>query len=204
MMDLEPLTQTTQDRDRVLDRGLVDHHRLKAALQCGVLFDMPAVLLKRGSADAVQLAAGEHRLEHVAGIHRTFRRAGADHRVQLVDEQQDSSFARLDLMKHGLQPFLELAPVLGAGDKRSHVQREDRPVLAPLRHVAPQAPLSQALDDRRLANARVAHQDRIVFCLAGQDLDDASDLRVPPDHGIELAAASFGHQVTAILLQGLV
>ena len=81
--------QAAQDRDRVLDRRLIDQHRLEAALQGGVLLDVLAVLVERGRADAVQLAAGQHRLEQVAGVHRAFGLAGADDGVQLVDEQDD-------------------------------------------------------------------------------------------------------------------
>ena len=76
-------------RDGVLDRRLIDHDRLEAALQGGVLLDVLAVLVERGGADAVQLAAGQHRLEQVAGVHRPFGLAGADDGVQLVDEQDD-------------------------------------------------------------------------------------------------------------------
>ena len=42
-----------------------------------------------GGADAVQLAARERRLEHVAGVHGALGGAGADDGVQLVDEQDD-------------------------------------------------------------------------------------------------------------------
>ena len=75
-------------------RRLVDDHRLEAPLERGVLLDVLAVLVQRGRADAVQLAAGEHRLEHVAGVHRALGRAGADDGVQLVDEQQDPALGR--------------------------------------------------------------------------------------------------------------
>ena len=92
---LEPLAQAAQDRDRVLDRGLVDEHRLEAAFEGGVLLDVLAVLVEGGRADHVQLAAGEHRLEHVAGVHRAFGGAGADDGVQLVDEEQDAALGRL-------------------------------------------------------------------------------------------------------------
>ena len=171
MVHLEALAQAAQDRDRVLDRRLVDQHRLEAALERGVLLDVPAVLVERGRADAVQLAAREHRLEHVAGVHRALGRAGADDRVQLVDEQQDPALAGLDLLQHRLQPLLELAAVLRAGDQRAHVEREDRLVLEPLGHVAADDPLREALDDRGLADARVADQHRVVLRLARQDLD---------------------------------
>ena len=59
---LVPLFQAAQDRDGVLHRGLLHHHRLETALQSGVLLDIFAVLVQRGGADAVQLAAGQHGL----------------------------------------------------------------------------------------------------------------------------------------------
>ena len=83
------LAQTAQDGNRVLDGRLLDDDRLEAALQRGVLLDVLAVLVEGRGADAVQLAARQHRLEQVAGIHRAFCRAGADDGVQLVDEQND-------------------------------------------------------------------------------------------------------------------
>ena len=189
MVDLEALAQPAQDRDRVLDGRLVDEHRLEAALERGVLLDVLAVLVERGRADAVQLAAGEHRLEHVAGVHRALRGAGADDRVQLVDEQEDPTFGGLDLLQYRLESLLELAPVLGAGDERAHVEREDRLVLQPLGHVAADDPLREPLDDRRLADARVADQHGVVLRLAREDLDHAADLAVAADHRIELPGA---------------
>ena len=84
---LEALAQAAQDRDGVLDRRLVDQHRLEAPLQRGVLLDVLAVLVEGRRADHVQLAAGQHRLQHVAGVHRALGRAGADDGVQLVDER---------------------------------------------------------------------------------------------------------------------
>ena len=91
------LLQATQNRNRVFDRGLIDQHFLETALERSILFDVLAVLVERGRTDTVQLAARQRRLQHVAGIHRAFGLAGADHRVQFVDEQDDllpSCFAR--------------------------------------------------------------------------------------------------------------
>ena len=84
------LLQAAQDRDRVFDRRLVDQHFLEAPLQRRVLLDVLAIFVERGRADAMQLAARERGLEHVARVHRAFGLAGADHRVQLVDEQDDA------------------------------------------------------------------------------------------------------------------
>ena len=93
VMDLVALAQAAQDADRVLDGRLADHDRLEAPLERGVLLDVLAVLVERGRADGVQLAAREHRLEHVGGVHRPFGGAGADDGVELVDEQDDLPLA---------------------------------------------------------------------------------------------------------------
>ena len=121
------LLDAAQDPDGVLDARLADEHLLEPALQRGVLLDALAVLVQRGGADHAQLAAGQHRLEHVAGVHRRVAaRAGADHGVQLVDERDDLAVAALDLVQDGLEPLLELAAVLRPGDHRAEVQRDQR------------------------------------------------------------------------------
>ena len=74
VMDLVPLAQPAQDRDRLLDRRLVDEDRLEAPLERRVLLDVLAVLVERRRADRVELAAGEHRLQQVRGVHRALRR----------------------------------------------------------------------------------------------------------------------------------
>ena len=202
--DLEALAEPTQDREGVLLVGLVDDDRLEAALERCVLLDVRAVLVERGRADHVQLAAGEQGLEHVAGVHRPLGGAGADDGVQLVDEQQDVALGALHLVEHGLQPLLELAAVLRAGDERAHVQGEDGLVPQALGHVAVGDPLGQALDDRGLADPGLADQDRVVLALARQDLDGPADLRIPADHRLELAGRRCRDEVAAVLVQRLV
>ena len=94
---LVALLQPAQDRDRVRDRRLADEDRLEAPLERGVLLDVLAVLVERRRADRAQLAAREHRLEQVRGVDGALRRAGADDRVQLVDEEDDLALGVLDL-----------------------------------------------------------------------------------------------------------
>ena len=121
-MDLITLLQAAQDRDRVLKVRLVDHDLLEATLERGILFDVLAILGQRGRADAVQFAAGERRLEHVARVHRALGLAGADQRVDLVDEQDDAAFLLGQIRKHALEAVLELAAVFGAGDHGGQVE----------------------------------------------------------------------------------
>ena len=89
VVDLVALLQAAQDRDGVLDARLLHQHRLEPPLEGGVLLDVLAVLVERGGADRAELAAREHRLQHVAGVHGALGGAGADDRVQLVDERDD-------------------------------------------------------------------------------------------------------------------
>ena len=191
-MDLVALAQAAQDRDRLLDGRLVDEDRLEAALEGGVLLDVLAVLVERRRADRVELAAGEHRLEQVRGVHRAFGRAGADDRVQLVDEQDDLALGVLDLLEDGLEALLELAAELGPGDERAEVERDDALVLEALGDVAADDALGEALGDGGLADARLADEHRVVLRPARQDLDDAPDLLVAADDRVELAGPRLG------------
>ena len=187
----------------VLDRRLADVHLLEAALERGVLLDVLAVLVERRGADHAQLAAGEHRLDHVAGVHRALGRAGADDRVQLVDERDHLAGGVGDLLEHGLQPLLELAAVLGAGEHRADVEGDQALVLEALGHVAVGDAPGEALDDGGLADAGLADQHRVVLRAPRQHLDDAADLVVAADDRIDLAVAGPGGEVLAVLLERL-
>ena len=89
--------------------------------------------------------------------------------------------------QHGLQALLELAAILGAGDQRAHVERQQLLVLEALGHVALDDALRQAFGDGGLADAGLADQDGIVLGAAGEHLDGAADLLVAADDGIDLA-----------------
>ncbi len=92
---------------------------------------------------------------------RRLRRPSADDRVQLVDEEDRSGSSEfLDLGRRtGLQPLLEVAPVLCAGEKRTQVERPDA-------DVDPSCPsgtsrrddqaASAPFSDRRLADAGIS------------------------------------------------
>ncbi len=123
VVDLVAFLQAAQDSDGRLDRRLVDQHLLESPLERSILLDVLAIFVERGRADAVQLAAGERGLQHVAGIDRAFRLAGADHGVQLVDEDDRPALVGGDILEHGFEALLELAAILGAREKLCHIER---------------------------------------------------------------------------------
>ena len=128
--------------------------------------------------------------------------AGAHHRVQFVDEEHDVAGAG-DFLQDGLEPLLEFAAELGAGHQRAHVQGDDAAILEALGHVAVDDPQGQALDDGRLAHARLADQHGVVLGTPREDLDHAADFLIAADHRVELSLPGPLDQVDAIALQGL-
>ena len=85
------------------------------------LLDALAVLVVGRRADHAQLATRQRRLEQVGRVERALGVAGADQRVQLVDEQDDLALGGLRLGDHRLESLFELAAELGAGNQQTHV-----------------------------------------------------------------------------------
>ena len=204
MEHLVPLFQAAQDGDGVFHGRLIHLNRLEAALQSGVFLDILAVLVQRGRADAVQLAAGQHGFQQIAGVHCAVGLAGTHDGVQLINEEDDLALALLHLIQDALQTLLELAAVLCASHQSTHVQAQHGAVFQVLRHIAPDDPLGQTLGDGRLADARLTDEAGVVLRLAGQDADDISNFLVTANDGVQLLLAGQVNEVLTILLQGIV
>jgi hypothetical protein len=78
VVDLVALPEAAEDGDRC-PRTLGGSTRTcwKRRSSAAILLDVLAVLVERGGADAVKLAARQHGLEEVAGVHRALGLAGA-------------------------------------------------------------------------------------------------------------------------------
>ena len=204
VMLLVAVLEAAQDRDRVLNVRLGDEDRLEPPRQRRVLLDVLLVLVERRRADAVQLAARQRRFEQVRGVHGAVRLAGTDQRVHLVDEEDDVAARSRHLPQDRLEPLLELAAVLRAGDERTHVEGEQLLVGQALRHVAVDDAQRETFDDRGLADTGLADQHRVVFGAAGEHLDGAADLLVAADHRIELAVARRLGEVAGVFLERVI
>ena len=201
--DLVLLLEATQDRDGVLDGRLAHHNGLETTGERRVLLDVLAVFVERSRADRMQVATGERRLEDVAGVHGALGGTRAHDGVELIDEQDDLAFRFLHFLEHGLQAVLELTTVLGAGDQRAHVELDEVAVAQGARHVAGHDTLGDALDDGRLADARLADEHGVVLGATGQDLDGTTNLVGTADDRVELAGAGKIADVASVLLQRL-
>ena len=196
-----PIAEATEDLDRVRGRRGFDEHFLEPASEGRILLDVLAVLVERGGPDALDFAAGQGRLEHVRGVDRPFRTAGADERVELVDEQ-DRVLRPADFVHHRLDALFELAAVLRAGDHHRQVEHHDAAIEQQLGHVAFDDALGEAFDDGRLADARFAEQHRVVLGAAAEDLDGPLDFVLAADDGVELLLASKLGEVAAEAIEG--
>ena len=204
VVDLEAFLEAAQNRDGVLDARRLYEHRLETPLERRVFLYILAVLFERRRADAVQLAAREQRLQHVARVERAVGLSGSDYRVQLVYEEDDASVALLDFVEHCFEPFLELAAELRACDERAHVEREDDAVLEVLRHVAAHDSHRKPFGYSRLADARLAYQHGVVLRLAAQYAYRAANLLVASDDRVELVLARGLHEVAPVFFKRVV
>ena len=166
MVNFIALLEAPQNGNGVFHRGLGHQHLLEPALKGGVFFNVAAVFIQGGGADAAQLSAGQHGLEQVAGIHGSASGASPHHGVDLVNEQHNLIFPRRDLLEHGLEAFLKLTAILGSSDQRTHVQGNETPVLQRRRHVAVDNALGQGFHNGGLAHTRLADQHGVVLCAA--------------------------------------
>ena len=164
---------------------------------------MLAVFLVGGRAHAADGARGQRRLEQVGRIHRAAGSgAGADHGVDLIDEQ-DGVRMRFQFLQHLLQPLLEIAAVAGTRQQRAHVEREHGGRRQHFRHFAVDDAFGQPFGDRGLADPGFADEQRVVLLPAAQHLDRAVDLGIASDHRIDLAVARLLVEIDAIGLERL-
>jgi hypothetical protein len=193
--------EALEDVHRLLHRGLDHVHLLEAARQRRVFLEDATVLGEGGGADALELAAGQRRLEQVGRVQRAARgRTGTDQGVDLVDEQDGVGLV-LERLEHALEALLEVAAVLGAGQQRAHVERIHVGLGQDLGHVLLGDAPGQALGNGGLAHAGLAHQQRVVLAAAAQDLDHALDLVLAADQRVDLAVLGGLVEVLGELLQ---
>ena len=195
-MFLVAVLDPAKNLDRLLDRRLFNHDRLEATLKCRISLDVLAIVIQRRRADRLELAACEGWLEDVGRVDGAFGSAGAYEHVQLVDKQHAVARA-LDLFHDLLQALLELAAILGASDQGANVERQQSLALQRFGHITRGDVLSQALDDRRLAHAGLADQDRVVLGSAGKNLHHSLDFFRAANHRIQRSRSRRSRKIKA-------
>ena len=108
--------------------------------------------------------------------------------MDLVDEQ-DGLRPGAERVGHRLETLLEIAAEPRAGEERAGVEREHLGVLQRAPHIVGQEPRGEAFGHRRLADAGVADEHRIVLAAPAQHFECALQLVGAADERIEQAAA---------------
>ena len=100
--------------------------------------------------------------------------------------------------QHALQPLLEIAAEARAGQQRAHVERVDLRVLQRRRHLALVDLQRQPLGERRLADAGLADEDRVVLAPPAEHVRRARQLLLAADQRIDLALGGARHQIGGV------
>ena len=166
-----------------------------------VFLDVFAKFVERRCADALKLAARERRLDDIARVDGAFGSTRPDERVELVDKEDDLTGSATDLVHDALHALFELAAVLRPRNQTGEVERDHAPVAQRLRDVALDDALRQAFGDRRLADAGLADEGRVVFGATRENLNDALDFVRAPDDRVELVLASQRREVAAVRVE---
>ena len=192
-----------QDLDRIRHGRFGHVNLLEAPHQGAVFFEILAIFLVSGRADAAQNTRRQSRLEQVGGIHGAARGgARADHGVDFVNEQ-NSALDAFQLFHNGLEPFFEIAAIAGARNQRTHVERIDDGAAQDFGHFIIDNLARQAFGDGGLADTRITHEQRIVLLAAAKNLNGAVHFGGAADQRIHPARLGFLIQVDAIGFQRL-
>ena len=179
-------TKSLKNLHRLGVRGLVNRDFLQTARERTVLLDV-LELLVRGRADDAKLTGGQYGLDERRQVHRSAgRRAGAHRGVNLVDEEDGHRPLR-QRVNDGLETLFEVAAESRAGEERGRVEREHLRPLEGRRHVVVRSRVARPFGQRRLADAGVADEHRVVLAPPAQDLHRPLQLGRPADERIELA-----------------
>ncbi|MPN05038.1 hypothetical protein SDC9_152288 [bioreactor metagenome] len=146
---------------------------------------MLAVLIQRGGADDLQLAARECRLEDVGRVHRRTGGTGPHQHVQLINEED--GFGSLEFINDAFEALFKLAAVHGTRNQRTYIQLQNSFANEGSGHIPFCDALGQPFYDGGLANTRLTNEGGVVLVAAGQDLDDTLDLVLASHHRVQLA-----------------
>ena len=192
-----------QDLGGLLNGGLRHGHRLEAALQGRVFFNILPVLIEGGGTDDLDFPPGQRGLEDIGGIHAALGITGAHQVVDLINDQNDIA-AGLDLGDQALHAAFKLAPELGSGNQCREIQQKYLFVPELVGYLSRHDSLGQALGNGGLAHAGLAYQAGVVLLTAVQNLDDPFRLHIPANDLVQRPGPGPGCQIHAIAVQELV
>ena len=204
MENLITFLQSTKNGNGVFHSRLIYHNRLEPTFQGSVFFNIFPILIQSGGTDAVKFSSCQHRFQHISGIHGTVSLTCPYDQMELINKQDDLSFAFLYFFQNGFQPFLKLASVFGPCYQGTHIQCKNLLIFQTVRHISLNDPLGQSLNGCCLTYSRFTDEHRVILGLPGQDTDHIPDLAVTADHRIQLLLSGLFHQILPVFIQSII
>ena len=201
VMALEAILEPAQDLHGIGDARLGYVDLLEPPRQCAILLEHAAEFLIGRRTHAPQLARRQLGLEQVRCVHHAARgRAGANDGVNLVDKQY-SAVLLAELGEHALEALFEIAAIFRTGDQRPEIERIDHAMAEHVGDFTVDDHARQAFGDRRLADPRLAHEQRVVLAAPAERLNDPLDLVIAPDERIHVALGGLAVEIGRVLFE---
>ena len=200
MMRLVAVAQAFHNANGLFRGRFGNRKRLEATRQGTVLLKVLAEFFKRGSANNLNLATAQRRLQNSRSVNGTFGGTGTDQRVDLVDEQ-DNLAVVLHFLDAFLQALFEFTAKLAARNQRGHVQRDNALATQKIGHLIRHDELGQSFHHGGFAHTRLAQQQRVVLLATRQNLHHALYFFRAADNRVQLAIARFFRKIGAEFLQ---
>ena len=204
MEDLVAFLQSTENGNGIFYCRLIHHNRLEPTFQSSIFFNIFPVLIQSSGANTVELSSCQHRFQHISCIHSSIGLPCPYDQMQLINEQDNLSFAFLYFFQNGFQPFLKLASVFGPCYQGTHIQCKNLLIFQTVRHISLNDPLGQSLNGCCLTYSRFTDEHRVILGLPGQDTDHIPDLAVTADHRIQLLLSGLFHQILPVFIQSII
>src|SRR5215469_6281984 len=174
---------------------------LETSRQGSIFFEVLFVFRPGGGGNGTKFAAGQRRLQQIRRVVLSGLAARANHRVGLINKEDDGRRRCLDLGNHALEPVFKLALDASSRLQQTKVEGTNLHPLERWRNVARGDTKRKSLDNGRLSHARLARQNGIVLAAASKNVDDLPHLEIPAEHGIDLPRLGRFGQVDGELVQ---
>ena len=191
--------EVLQNRDGLLDVSRFHDNLLESPVKSPVLFHDFGELVHSSGSDALELTAGQGRLEDVRRIQASLRAAGSDNCVELVYEE-DNVRIRAGLPDYRFETLLEIPTVLRSGDDRRYVQGNQSFLGQGRGYASACYPQSDPFDYRRLPHPGLTNQHRVILLAPTKDLYDTGNLGLPADNGVQFSFRGGLREVKAEIL----
>ena len=144
---------------------------------------MLAVLVEGGSADTLELASCQSRLENVGRVDRPFSRTCTDQSVHFVNHQNHVT-RRADFVHDFFEAFFKFAPVFRPRNQQADVEGNDALFFEDVWDIVVSNALGEAFGDRGFADSGFPDQHRVIFGAATQDLNYPFDFFLASDYWV--------------------